>query len=77
MSHTDHDRLAMLVERIRSAEEKVGRPIGILADLQGPKLRVGTFGDGPVMLEMVPHSLWTTIRPLAIRTACIFRIRKF
>jgi len=51
MSHTDHDRLAMLVERIRSVEEKVGRPIGILADLQGPKLRVGTFGDGPVMLE--------------------------
>ncbi|MEP0232113.1 pyruvate kinase [Roseibium sp.] len=51
MSHTDHDRLKMLVERIRSVEEKVGRPIGILADLQGPKLRVGIFKDGPVMLE--------------------------
>ncbi|MBO6757920.1 MAG: pyruvate kinase [Roseibium sp.] len=51
MSHSDHDRLKMLVNRIRSVEEKVGRPIGILADLQGPKLRVGTFGDGPVMLE--------------------------
>ncbi|MEJ8473090.1 pyruvate kinase [Roseibium algae] len=51
MSHTDHDRLKMLVERIRSVEEKVGRPIGILADLQGPKLRVGTFKDGPVMLK--------------------------
>jgi len=51
MSHTDHDRLKMLVERIRSVEEKLGRPIGILADLQGPKLRVGTFADGPVMLE--------------------------
>lgn len=31
-------------------EQETGRPIGILADLQGPKLRVGTFGDGPVML---------------------------
>lgn len=51
MSHTDHDRLKMLVERIRSVEEKLGRPIGILADLQGPKLRVGTFSGGPVMLE--------------------------
>ncbi|MCK7613108.1 pyruvate kinase [Roseibium sediminicola] len=51
MSHTDHDRLKMLVSRIRSVEEKLGRPIGILADLQGPKLRVGTFADGPVMLE--------------------------
>jgi len=51
MSHTDHDRLKALVERIRSVEEKVGRPIGILADLQGPKLRVGQFADGPVMLE--------------------------
>lgn len=51
MSHTAHDRLKMLVEHIRSVEEKVGRPIGILADLQGPKLRVGAFKDGPVMLE--------------------------
>lgn len=51
MSHTDHDRLKMLVQRIRSVEEIVGRPIGILADLQGPKLRLGTFKDGPVMLE--------------------------
>ncbi|MBO0346966.1 pyruvate kinase [Roseibium sp. CAU 1637] len=51
MSHTDHDRLRQLVESIRSVEEKVGRPIGILADLQGPKLRVGAFGNGPVMLE--------------------------
>ncbi|MTI00124.1 pyruvate kinase [Roseibium sp. RKSG952] len=51
MSHTDHDRLKMLVKRIRSVEEVVGRPISILADLQGPKLRVGTFKDGPVQLE--------------------------
>ncbi len=51
MSHTDHDRLNMLVQRIRSVEENIGRPIGILADLQGPKLRVGTFADGPVQLK--------------------------
>ena len=47
MSHTAHDRLAELVRMIRDVETRVGRPIGILADLQGPKLRVGTFAGGP------------------------------
>ena len=46
MSHTDHDLMRTLVARIRSVEEAVGRPIGILADLQGPKLRVGKFANG-------------------------------
>ncbi|MDB5731280.1 MAG: pykA2 [Variovorax sp.] len=35
---------------LRELEQETGRPIGILADLQGPKLRVGTFAGGPVML---------------------------
>jgi pyruvate kinase len=35
---------------LRQLERDTGRPIGILADLQGPKLRVGTFVDGAVML---------------------------
>jgi pyruvate kinase len=46
MSHTDHEMMRDLVRRIRSVEEQVGRPIGILADLQGPKLRVGKFARG-------------------------------
>ncbi len=50
MSHTPHDKLREFVETIRSIEHEVQRPIGILADLQGPKLRVGAFKDGPVML---------------------------
>ncbi|MFT6556512.1 pyruvate kinase [Sneathiella sp.] len=36
---------------IRNLEQTEGRPIGILADLQGPKIRVGTFEDGKVLLE--------------------------
>ncbi len=36
---------------IRWIEKRVGRPIGILVDLQGPKLRLGKFADGAVMLE--------------------------
>ena len=35
---------------LRELERETGRPIGILADLQGPKLRVGTFAAGPIML---------------------------
>jgi pyruvate kinase len=46
-SHAEHrERLAI----IRRIEERVGRPIGVLLDLQGPKLRVGTFAAGPVQL---------------------------
>jgi pyruvate kinase len=51
MSHTSHDRMRELVAAIRSVEADMGRPIGILVDLQGPKLRVGSFANGPVMLE--------------------------
>ncbi|WP_062227409.1 pyruvate kinase [Aureimonas frigidaquae] len=51
MSHSSHDLMRELVRRIRKVESEVGRPIGILADLQGPKLRVGTFADGKVELK--------------------------
>lgn len=52
MSHTDHGLMRTLVERIRNVELEVDRPIGILADLQGPKLRVGKFAEGSVQLEV-------------------------
>jgi pyruvate kinase len=50
MSHTTHERMRELVATIRAIEAEQGRPIGILVDLQGPKLRVGRFADGPVTL---------------------------
>ncbi|AQT48352.1 MULTISPECIES: pyruvate kinase [Bartonella] len=50
MSHADHDTMRSLVKIIRNIEKKQGRPIGILADLQGPKLRVGEFAKGKVDL---------------------------
>ncbi|MBE7184682.1 MAG: pyruvate kinase [Methylobacterium mesophilicum] len=52
MSHTDHALLKTLVGRIRAVEEAVGRPIGILADLQGPKLRVGKFKNTKEELQL-------------------------
>ncbi len=50
MSHTSHERMRELVAAIRAVESDHGRPIGILVDLQGPKLRVGSFAANPVML---------------------------
>src|SRR5882672_1553847 len=50
MSHTTHERMRELVSAIRAVETEHGRPIGILVDLQGPKLRVGKFADNPAML---------------------------
>jgi len=47
-SHADHQARAQI---IRDLERTSGRPIGILLDLQGPKLRVGTFANGSVQLE--------------------------
>jgi pyruvate kinase len=50
MSHTAHDKMRALVAAIRAVEREHGRPIGILVDLQGPKLRVGAFTDNAVAL---------------------------
>jgi pyruvate kinase len=51
MSHADHDTMRRLVKIIRGIEAEAERPIGILADLQGPKLRVGKFAKGAVELK--------------------------
>ncbi len=51
MSHTSHDRMRELVTMIRSVEQDTGRPIGILVDLQGPKLRLGTFTGGSAQVK--------------------------
>jgi pyruvate kinase len=47
-SHGTHDDHAKVHAAIRALETKVGRPIGILQDLQGPKIRVGTIRDGKI-----------------------------
>ena len=47
MSHGSHADHKARYDAIRKVEADLGRPIAVLADLQGPKLRVGTFGTGP------------------------------
>ena len=51
MSHTNPERMRALVSNIRAVEKRYDRPIGILVDLQGPKLRVGEFKSESVMLK--------------------------
>ncbi|MXP10625.1 pyruvate kinase [Pseudoblastomonas halimionae] len=55
MSHGDHDFHAATIETIRAQEKKAGRSIAILADLQGPKLRVGTFDGGKAFIKHGAH----------------------
>ena len=50
MSHGTHEDIAGRHRHIRAIEAELSRPIGILADLQGPKLRCGVFANGSEML---------------------------
>lgn len=51
MSHGSHAEHEERFHRVRKAAEETGRSVGILADLQGPKIRLGRFREGPVLLE--------------------------
>jgi pyruvate kinase len=47
-AHADHE---IAYRRVREASDRTGRAVAVLADLQGPKIRLGTFADGPVHWE--------------------------
>lgn len=51
LSHGSHGEHEERFRRVRKAAEETGRSVGILADLQGPKIRLGSFLEGPVFLE--------------------------
>ena len=51
-SHGEHETHGQVIKNIREIEEKHKRPIAVLADLQGPKFRVGKFENGEVDLEI-------------------------
>ncbi|MFF4468590.1 pyruvate kinase [Streptomyces sp. NPDC001599] len=50
-SHGTHAEHEERYHRVRKASDETGRSVGTLADLQGPKIRLGHFGEGPVLLE--------------------------
>ena len=49
-SHGTHEDHKKTFETVRSVEEQLGRPLAVLADMQGPKIRVGSFPDGEIRL---------------------------
>lgn len=50
LSHGRHAQHAEVIANVRRVSQETGRPIAVLADLQGPKIRLGTFAGGPVTL---------------------------
>ena len=66
-THADHERSYRLV---REAADATGHGVGIIADLQGPKIRLDTFADGPVMLEDGDRFTITTRDVAGDRTTC-------
>ncbi|WP_394270252.1 pyruvate kinase [Qipengyuania sp.] len=55
MSHGEHADHAATITAIRELERRYARPIAVLADLQGPKLRVGTFREGQAVIRHSGH----------------------
>lgn len=60
-SHSRHDEMRTRIERIRKVAEGVDKPVAILLDLQGPKIRTGALdGGNPVFLETGTNLIITT-----------------
>ncbi|MBO0806082.1 MAG: pyruvate kinase [Nocardiopsaceae bacterium] len=51
LSHGTYDDHLRAYRAVRAGSDATGRSVGVLADLQGPKIRLGTFTDGPIRLE--------------------------
>jgi len=59
-SHGTHSNLALLIKNIRAAAKKVGVDVGILADLQGPRIRLGELPSGGIEVLANSHVTFTT-----------------
>lgn len=60
MSHGDHDDHLRRLNSVRQAAELAGRPIGVFADLQGPKIRLGRFVNGAEQINQGDRFTITT-----------------
>jgi len=60
MSHGNHGDHLARYNHVRAGSDATGRGVGVLADLQGPKIRLGEFPDGPVRLAAGDEFIITT-----------------
>ncbi|MFG3253100.1 pyruvate kinase [Streptomyces sp. NPDC048172] len=70
MSHGSHGEHEERYHRLRKATEETGRAVGVLADLQGPKIRLETFAEGPVELVRGEEFTITTEDVAGDKTIC-------
>jgi len=70
MSHGDHADHAVSYALVREAADSIGRGVGILADLQGPKIRLARFANGPVDLAEGDTFIITTDEVPGNATMC-------
>lgn len=70
MSHGTQAEHQERYDRLRKAAEETGRPIGVLADLQGPKIRLEAFAQGPVELARGDEFTITTEDVPGDRSIC-------
>lgn len=70
LSHGTYAEHEERYERVRKAADETGRNVGVLADLQGPKIRLGRFHEGPVLLERGDDFTITTDYVTGDRTRC-------
>ncbi|MDK1474900.1 pyruvate kinase [Streptomyces sp. 549] len=70
MSHGSQPEHQERYDRLRKAAEETGRAVGVLADLQGPKIRLATFAEGPVELVRGEEFVITTEDVPGDRTIC-------
>ncbi len=62
-SHGTHEEHLRKIERIRKISYEIGKPVAIMQDLQGPKIRIGTFKNPPIHLKQ-GDTFTITIRPV-------------
>jgi pyruvate kinase len=70
-SHSTHERKASVIEKIRKVSKEERKPLCILGDLQGPKIRTGLLKDHQSVLLKAGHRLVITPRDVAGTAACI------
>ena len=75
-AHANHDEIGQIVRRVRRQAKRVGRVVGILADLQGPKIRVGKLKNsepiylkrgGKVIIDVTPDTIGETQKDGVVR----------
>ncbi len=70
MSHGTHSVHDGVYRNIRRAEAEIGRPVAVLADLQGPKIRLTTFADGPHELAVGDEFAITVNEVVGTKSLC-------